>query len=74
MKYILFTIIMINLNFLTAQELVIGEETIEPGIVFIFEGAIFLSDWISLKFVQKTKIFYGKNYVQKQINKIADAI
>ena len=40
MKYILFTIIMINLNFLTAQELVIGEETIEPGIVFIFEGAI----------------------------------
>ena len=31
---------MINLNFLTAQELVIGEETIEPGIVFIFEGAI----------------------------------
>ena len=24
----------------TSQELIIGQETIEPGIVFIFEGAV----------------------------------
>ena len=34
---ILFLILTFNLN---SQELVIGEERIEPGIVFIFEGAI----------------------------------
>ena len=40
MKKILFTILFICSNFLTAQELVIGEEIVKPGIVFIFEGAI----------------------------------
>ena len=34
---ILFLLLVFNLN---SQELVIGEERIEPGIVFIFEGAI----------------------------------
>ncbi len=40
MKKILFTVILLNFSFLTAQELIIGEENIKPGIVFIFEGAI----------------------------------
>ena len=40
MKYILFTIYLLNLNFLTSQELIIGEERVDPGIVFIFEGAV----------------------------------
>jgi uncharacterized protein involved in high-affinity Fe2+ transport len=34
---ILFLLLVFNLN---SQELVIGEERIEPGIIFIFEGAI----------------------------------
>ena len=32
--------LILNLNLITAQELIIGEKTVEPGIVFIFEGAI----------------------------------
>ena len=40
MKYILLTIFLLNLNFLSSQELIIGEETVDPGIVFIFEGAV----------------------------------
>ena len=40
MKYILVTIFVLNFNFLTSQELIIGEETVDPGIVFIFEGAV----------------------------------
>ena len=40
MKYILLTIYLLNLNFLTSQELIIGEERVDPGIVFIFEGAV----------------------------------
>ena len=40
MKKTLLTIILL-FNFLCfAEELVIGEERVEPGIVFIFEGAI----------------------------------
>lgn len=39
---LLLSIILININnvFATNPELVIGEERVEPGIVFIFEGAI----------------------------------
>ena len=40
MKYILLTIFLLKFNFLVSQELIIGEETIDPGIVFIFEGAV----------------------------------
>ena len=40
MKYILLTIFLLNLNFLSSQELIIGEETVDPGITFIFEGAV----------------------------------
>ena len=42
MKKLIFSaFILLGANFwITAQELVIGEERIEPGIVFIFEGAI----------------------------------
>ena len=40
MKYILLTIFLLKFNFLVSQELIIGEETVDPGIVFIFEGAI----------------------------------
>ena len=40
MKYILFTIFLLKFNFLVSQELIIGEETVDPGIVFIFEGAV----------------------------------
>jgi len=40
MKYILLTIFLLKFNFLTSQELIIGEETVDPGIVFIFEGAV----------------------------------
>ena len=29
-----------NLNFSLSQELIIGEERVDPGIVFIFEGAV----------------------------------
>ena len=42
MKKLIFSaFILLGANFwITAQELVIGEERIEPGIVFIFEGGI----------------------------------
>ncbi len=40
MKYILLTIFLLKFNFLNSQELIIGEETVDPGIVFIFEGAV----------------------------------
>jgi len=40
MKNILFIILILNLNLTNSQELIIGEQTVEPGIVFIFEGAI----------------------------------
>ena len=40
MKNILAVILILNLNFLNSQELIIGQKTVEPGIVFIFEGAI----------------------------------
>ena len=42
MKKVIFGLyILFIANFcLTAQELVIGEERVEPGIVFVFEGAI----------------------------------
>ena len=40
MKYILLTIFLLKFNFLVSQELIIGEETVAPGIVFIFEGAV----------------------------------
>ena len=36
--FIYFFIALYNMSF--SQELIIGEERIEPGIVFIFEGAI----------------------------------
>ena len=39
MKKILFTILLFNFICFT-QELVIGEKRVEPGIVFIFEGAV----------------------------------
>ncbi len=40
MKNILAVILILNLNYINSQELIIGHETVEPGIVFIFEGAI----------------------------------
>ena len=42
MKNVIFSIcVLLTANFyLNAQELVIGEEKVEPGIIFIFEGAI----------------------------------
>ena len=40
MKNILFIVLILNLNSTFSQELIIGEKTVEPGIVFIFEGAI----------------------------------
>ena len=39
MKKILFTILLFNFICFT-QELVIGEKRVEPGVVFIFEGAV----------------------------------
>ena len=39
MKKILITLLLLNFM-LVAEELVIGEKRIEPGVVFIFEGAI----------------------------------
>ena len=32
--------LLILINFGFSQELVVGEERVEPGIIFIFEGAI----------------------------------
>jgi len=40
MKKILYFLLILNLNFSFSQELIIGEETVNPGIVFIFEGAV----------------------------------
>lgn len=40
MKYILITIFLLKFNLFTSQELIIGKEIVDPGIVFIFEGAI----------------------------------
>ena len=40
MKKLLYLILLLNLNFSISQELIIGKETVDPGIVFIFEGAI----------------------------------
>ena len=40
LKTIQFFILLLLFNFGFSQELVIGEERIEPGIIFIFEGAI----------------------------------
>ena len=37
---LLFTIFFFALSNISSQELIIGEEKVEPGIVFIFEGAI----------------------------------
>tara|TARA_B100000927_G_C16467492_1_gene470263 strand:+ start:1642 stop:2193 length:552 start_codon:yes stop_codon:yes gene_type:complete len=39
-KNIFCLILVLNLNIVNAQELIIGEEKVPPGIVFIFEGAI----------------------------------
>ena len=39
-KILCVTILLISTIFSNAQELIIGEERIEPGIVVIFEGAI----------------------------------
>ena len=40
MKKLILLILTLNLNFSISQELIIGEETVDPGIVFIFEGAV----------------------------------
>ena len=40
MKKLLYLILLFNLNFSISQELIIGKETVDPGIDFIFEGAI----------------------------------
>ena len=40
MKKLIYLILILNVNFSISQELVIGEETVDPGIVFIFEGAV----------------------------------
>jgi len=40
MKKILYFLLILNLSFSFSQELIIGEETVNPGIVFIFEGAV----------------------------------
>jgi len=39
-NYIIFILTLIISHFTVSQELIIGEERIEPGIVLIFEGAI----------------------------------
>ena len=40
MKKLILLILTLNLNLSISQELIIGEETVDPGIVFIFEGAV----------------------------------
>ena len=40
MKKLILLMLTLNLNFSISQELIIGEETVDPGIVFIFEGAV----------------------------------
>ena len=39
-KLFFYLLIIFGLNVSSSQELIIGEETVTPGIVFIFEGAI----------------------------------
>ena len=39
-KLFFYFIIIFGLNISSSQELIIGEETVAPGIVFIFEGAV----------------------------------
>ena len=39
-KILLVTLILVNVTIVHAVELVIGEETVKPGVVFIFEGAV----------------------------------
>ena len=40
MKKIVYFLLILNLTFTFSQELIIGEELVDPGIVFIFEGAV----------------------------------
>ena len=40
MKKLIYLILILNVNFSISQELIIGEETVDPGIVFIFECAV----------------------------------
>lgn len=40
MKKIIYFLLIFNLTFIFSQELIIGEELVDPGIVFIFEGAV----------------------------------
>ena len=40
MKKIIHFLLILNLSLVFSQELIIGEETVDPGIVFIFEGAV----------------------------------
>ena len=40
MKKFICLLFILNLNFSLSQELIIGEERVDPGIVFIFEGAV----------------------------------
>lgn len=40
MKKLIYLILILNLNHSISQELIIGEERVDPGIVFIFEGAV----------------------------------
>ena len=39
-KLFFYLLIIFGLNVSSSQELIIGEETVKPGIVFIFEGAV----------------------------------
>ena len=39
-KLLFYFIVFFGLNISSSQELIIGEETVAPGIVFIFEGAV----------------------------------
>ena len=39
-KLFFYILIIFGLNISSSQELIIGEETVAPGIVFIFEGAV----------------------------------
>ena len=39
-KLFFYLLIIFGFNISTSQELIIGEETVTPGIVFIFEGAV----------------------------------
>ena len=39
-KLFFYLLIIFGFNISTSQELIIGEEIVTPGIVFIFEGAV----------------------------------